>query len=132
VTQEVECEIKTLEEVVDASTVQPIQGAIRCERTTRLESSFTRGGRSRSIYSNGSPRSDALFSLDGFDVAGGGIVISVPERFAAATVVADAGVNARRHDGSREESGICGTGIAAPWCGSPASRAAAKRRSHDR
>jgi adenylylsulfate kinase-like enzyme len=32
--------------------------------------------------------------VDGFDVAGGGIVIDVPERFAAANVVADAGVNA--------------------------------------
>ena len=32
--------------------------------------------------------------VDGFDVAGGGIVVDVPDRFAAANVVADAGVNA--------------------------------------
>ena len=35
-----------------------------------------------------------LVLVDGFDVAGGGIVIDVPERFAAAAVVADAGLTA--------------------------------------
>jgi bifunctional enzyme CysN/CysC len=40
------------------------------------------------------PTLGRLVLVDGFDVAGGGIVIEVPERFAAATVVADAGLTA--------------------------------------
>ena len=40
------------------------------------------------------PTLGRLVLVDGFDVAGGGIVVDVPERFAAANVVADAGVNA--------------------------------------
>jgi bifunctional enzyme CysN/CysC len=40
------------------------------------------------------PMLGRLVLVDGFDVAGGGIVVAVPERFAAANVVADAGVNA--------------------------------------
>jgi bifunctional enzyme CysN/CysC len=94
VTQEVECEIKTLEEVVDASTVKTIEGAdsvrtndaarvvIRTHRPVALDL-FARV-----------PTLGRLVLVDGFDVAGGGIVIDVPERFAAATVVADAGVTA--------------------------------------
>ena len=94
VTQEVECEIKTLEEVVDASTVETIAGR-------RLRPHERRG---QGRHSHAAPRrrrpvrthSDLgrLVLVDGFDVAGGGIVVDVPERFAAANVVADAGVNA--------------------------------------
>ncbi len=40
------------------------------------------------------PSLGRLVLVDGFDVAGGGIVIDVPERFAAANVMAEAGVNA--------------------------------------
>ncbi|MCM3881771.1 MAG: GTP-binding protein [Vicinamibacterales bacterium] len=94
VTQEVECEIKTLEEVVDASTVQPIKGAdsVRTNDAARVVI-HTRRPVAVDLFER-VPFMGRLVLVDGFDVAGGGIVVEVPERFAAATVVADAGVNA--------------------------------------
>jgi bifunctional enzyme CysN/CysC len=94
VTQEVECEIKTLEEVVDASTVQPIQGADSV-RTNDAAKVVIRTRRPVAVdLFERVPFMGRLVLVDGFDVAGGGIVVDVPERFAAANVVADAGVNA--------------------------------------
>jgi bifunctional enzyme CysN/CysC len=94
VTQEVECEIKTLEEVVDASTVQTIVGAdsVRTNDAARVII-HTRRPVAIDLFER-VPTLGRLVLVDGFDVAGGGIVIDVPERFAAANVVAEAGVNA--------------------------------------
>jgi bifunctional enzyme CysN/CysC len=94
VTQEVECEIKTLEEVVDASTVRPIAGAdsVRTNDAARVII-HTRRPVAVDLFER-VPTLGRLVLVDGFDVAGGGIVIDVPDRFAAANVVADAGVNA--------------------------------------
>jgi bifunctional enzyme CysN/CysC len=94
VTQEVECEIKTLEEVVDASTVETIKGAdsVRTNDAARVVIR-TRRPVAVDLFEH-VPFMGRLVLVDGFDVAGGGIVVDVPERFAAATVVADAGVNA--------------------------------------
>jgi bifunctional enzyme CysN/CysC len=94
VTQEVECEIKTLEEVIDASTVQTISGAdsVRTNDAARVVIR-TRRPVAVDLFER-VPTLGRLVLVDGFDVAGGGIVIDVPERFAAATVVADAGLNA--------------------------------------
>ena len=94
VTQEVECEIKTLEEVVDASTVQTIAGAdsVRTNDAAKVVIHTRRPvaiDRFEKV-----PTLGRLVLVDGFDVAGGGIVVDVPERFAAANVVAEAGVNA--------------------------------------
>jgi bifunctional enzyme CysN/CysC len=94
VTQEVECEIKTLEEVVDASTVQTIPGA-DAVRTNDAAKVVIRTRRPVALdLFERVPSLGRLVLVDGFDVAGGGIVVDVPERFAAANVVADAGVNA--------------------------------------
>ena len=94
VTQEVECEIKALEEVIDASTVQTIPGAesVRTNDAARVVI-HTRRPVAIDLFER-VPTMGRLVLVDGFDVAGGGIVIEVPERFAAANVVADAGVNA--------------------------------------
>jgi bifunctional enzyme CysN/CysC len=94
VTQEVECEIKTLEEVVDASTVETIKGAdsVRTNDAAKVVI-HTRRPVAVDLFER-VPTLGRLVLVDGFDVAGGGIVIDVPERFAAATVVADAGLNA--------------------------------------
>ena len=94
VTQEVECEIKTLEEVVDASTVQTIPGAdsVRTNDAAKVVI-HTRRPVAVDLFER-VPTLGRLVLVDGFDVAGGGIVVDVPERFAAANVVADAGVNA--------------------------------------
>jgi bifunctional enzyme CysN/CysC len=94
VTQEVECEIKTLEEVVDASTVQTIPGAdsVRTNDAAKVII-HTRRPVAIDLFER-VPTLGRLVLVDGFDVAGGGIVVDIPERFAAATVVADAGVNA--------------------------------------
>ena len=94
VTQEVECEIKTLEEVVDASTVQTIAGAdsVRTNDAARVVI-HTRRPVAVDLFER-VPSLGRLVLVDGFDVAGGGIVIDVPERFAAANVVAEAGLNA--------------------------------------
>jgi bifunctional enzyme CysN/CysC len=94
VTQEVECEIKALEEVVDASTVQPILDAdsVRTNDAARVVI-HTRRPVAVDLFER-VPALGRLVLVDGFDVAGGGIVIDVPEHFAAATVVADAGLNA--------------------------------------
>ena len=94
VTQEVECEIKTLEEVVDASTVQTIPGAdsVRTNDAAKVII-HTRRPVAIDLFER-VPTLGRLVLVDGFDVAGGGIVVDVPERFAAANVVADAGVNA--------------------------------------
>ena len=94
VTQEVECEIKTLEEVVDASTVQTIAGAdsVRTNDAARVVI-HTRRPVAIDLFER-VPSLGRLVLVDGFDVAGGGIVIEIPERFAAANVVAEAGVNA--------------------------------------
>jgi bifunctional enzyme CysN/CysC len=94
VTQEVECEIKTLEEVVDASTVQPIAGAdsVRTNDAARVVI-HTRRPVAVDLFEQVAT-TGRLVLVDGFDVAGGGIVVSVPERFAAANMVAEAGVNA--------------------------------------
>jgi bifunctional enzyme CysN/CysC len=94
VTQEVECEIKTLEEVVDASTVQTIAGAdsVRTNDAARVII-HTRRPVAIDLFER-VPTLGRLVLVDGFDVAGGGIVVEIPERFAAANVVADAGVNA--------------------------------------
>ncbi len=94
VTQEVECEIKTLEEVVDASTVETIKGAdsVRTNDAARVVI-HTRRPVAVDLFER-IPTLGRLVLVDGFDVAGGGIVIDVPERFAAANVMADAGLNA--------------------------------------
>ena len=94
VTQEVECEIKTLEEVVDASTVQTIPGAdsVRTNDAAKVII-HTRRPVAVDLFER-VPTLGRLVLVDGFDVAGGGIVVDVPERFAAANVVAGAGVNA--------------------------------------
>jgi bifunctional enzyme CysN/CysC len=94
VTQEVECEIKTLEEVVDASTVQAIPGAdaVRTNDAAKVII-HTRRPVAVDLFER-VPSLGRLVLVDGFDVAGGGIVIEVPERFAAANVVAEANVNA--------------------------------------
>ena len=94
VTQEVECEIKTLEEVVDASTVQVIAGAdsVRTNDAAKVVI-HTRRPVAVDLFER-VPTLGRLVLVDGFDVAGGGIVVDVPERFAAANVVADASVNA--------------------------------------
>ena len=94
VTQEVECEIKTLEEVVDASTVQTIAGAdsVRTNDAAKVII-HTRRPVAIDLFER-VPTLGRLVLVDGFDVAGGGIVVDVPERFAAANVVAEAGVNA--------------------------------------
>ena len=94
VTQEVECEIKTLEEVVDASTVETIAGAdsVRTNDAAKVVI-HTRRPVAIDLFER-IPMLGRLVLVDGFDVAGGGIVVAVPERFAAANVVADAGVNA--------------------------------------
>jgi bifunctional enzyme CysN/CysC len=94
VTQEVECEIKTLEEVVDASTVQTIPGAdsVRTNDAAKVII-HTRRPVAIDLFER-VPTLGRLVLVDGFDVAGGGIVVEVPERFAAANVVAEAGVNA--------------------------------------
>jgi bifunctional enzyme CysN/CysC len=94
VTQEVECEIKTLEEVVDASTVQTIAGAdsVRTNDAAKVII-HTRRPVAIDLFER-VPTLGRIVLVDGFDVAGGGIVVDVPERFAAANVVADAGVNA--------------------------------------
>jgi bifunctional enzyme CysN/CysC len=94
VTQEVECEIKTLEEVVDASTVESIKGAdsVRTNDAARVVI-HTRRPVAVDLFER-VPFMGRIVLVDGFDVAGGGIVVHVPERFAAANVVADAGVNA--------------------------------------
>ncbi len=94
VTQEVECEIKTLEEVVDASTVQTIPGAdsVRTNDAAKVII-HTRRPVAIDLFER-VPTLGRLVLVDGFDVAGGGIVVDVPERFAAANVVAEAGVNA--------------------------------------
>lgn len=94
VTQEVECEIKTLEEVVDASTVETISGA-DAVRTNDAAKVVIRTRRPVAVdLFERIPTLGRLVLVDGFDVAGGGIVIDVPERFAAANVVADAGLSA--------------------------------------
>ena len=94
VTQEVECEIKSLEEVVDASTVQAIPGAdsVRTNDAAKVII-HTRRPVAVDLFER-VPTLGRLVLVDGFDVAGGGIVVEVPDRFAAATVVADANVNA--------------------------------------
>lgn len=94
VTQEVECEIKTLVEVIDASTVETIKGAdsVRTNDAARVVI-HTRRPVAVDLFER-IPTLGRLVLVDGFDVAGGGIVVEVPERFAAATVVADAGVKA--------------------------------------
>jgi bifunctional enzyme CysN/CysC len=94
VTQEVECEIKSLEEVVDASTVRAIEGAdsVRTNDAAKVVI-HTRRPVAIDLFER-VPTMGRLVLVDGFDVAGGGIVVSVPERFAAANVVADAGVQA--------------------------------------
>jgi bifunctional enzyme CysN/CysC len=94
VTQEVECEIKALEEVVDASTVQTIPGAdsVRTNDAAKVVI-HTRRPVAIDLFER-VPTLGRLVLVDGFDVAGGGIVVDVPERFTAANMVADAGVNA--------------------------------------
>jgi bifunctional enzyme CysN/CysC len=94
VTQEVECEIKTLEEVIDASTVETIKGAdsVRTNDAAKVVI-HTRRPVAVDLFER-VPTMGRLVLVDGFDVAGGGIVVDVPERFAAATVVAGANLDA--------------------------------------
>jgi bifunctional enzyme CysN/CysC len=103
VTQEVECEIKSLEEVVDASTVQTIAGAdaVRTNDAAKVII-HTRRPVAVDLFER-IPTLGRLVLVDGFDVAGGGIVVDVPERFAAANVMADAGVNADASQVARGE-----------------------------
>jgi bifunctional enzyme CysN/CysC len=94
VTQEVECEIKALEEVIDASTVQTINGADSV-RTNDAAKVVIRTRRPVAVdLFERVPTMGRLVLVDGFDVAGGGIVVDVPERFAAATVLAGANLDA--------------------------------------
>ena len=117
VTQEVECEIKTLEEVVDASTVETIKGA-DAVRTNDAARVIIRTRRPVAVdLFERIPTLGRLVLVDGFDVAGGGIVIEIPERFAAANVVGDAGLSTDRRT-SRAENVICATATAAPSYGS--------------
>ena len=78
VTQEVECEIKTLEEVVDASTVQTIPGAdsVRTNDAAKVII-HTRRPVAIDLFER-VPTLGRLVLVDGFDVAGGGIVVDVP------------------------------------------------------
>lgn len=94
VTQEVECEIKTLEEVIDASTVETIKGAdsVRTNDAAKVVI-HTRRPVAVDLFER-VPTMGRLVLVDGFDVAGGGIVVGVPERFAAATVMAGANLDA--------------------------------------
>jgi bifunctional enzyme CysN/CysC len=94
VTQEVECEIKTLEEVIDASTVETIEGAdsVRTNDAAKVVI-HTRRPVAVDLFER-VPTMGRLVLVDGFDVAGGGIVVDVPERFAAAIVVAGANLDA--------------------------------------
>ena len=93
VTQEVECEIKALEEVVDASTVQTIPGA-RAVRTNDAAKVIIHTRRPVAIdLFERVPTMGRLVLVDGLDVAGGGIVVAVPERFAAESVLAEANLD---------------------------------------
>jgi bifunctional enzyme CysN/CysC len=80
--------------VVDASTVQTIPGAdsVRTNDAAKVII-HTRRPVAIDLFER-VPTLGRLVLVDGFDVAGGGIVVDIPERFAAANVVADAGVNA--------------------------------------
>ena len=80
--------------MIDASTVHTIEGADSV-RTNDAAKVVIRTRRPVAVdLFERIPTLGRLVLVDGFDVAGGGIVIDVPERFAAATVVADAGLNA--------------------------------------
>lgn len=94
VTQEVECEIKSVEEVIDASTVLTIPGAkaVRTNDAARVVI-HTRRPVAVDLFER-VPATGRIVLVDGFDVAGGGIIVDVPERFAAAGVVAGAALEA--------------------------------------
>jgi bifunctional enzyme CysN/CysC len=86
VTQETECEIKAIEEVIDASTVKAIPGAdsVRTNDAATVVIHTRRPvavDRFEQIASTG-----RLVLVDAFDVAGGGIIVSIPE---GATAVPD-------------------------------------------
>ena len=79
VTQETECEIKAIEEVIDASTVKAIPGAdsVRTNDAATVVIHTRRAvavDRFEQIASTG-----RLVLVDAFDVAGGGIIVSIPE-----------------------------------------------------
>jgi bifunctional enzyme CysN/CysC len=84
VTQETECEIKSVEEVVDASTVQTIPGAtsVRTNDAAKVVI-HTRRPVAADLFER-IPATGRLVLVDGFDVAGGGIIISVPDETAVA------------------------------------------------
>lgn len=85
VTQETECEIKAIEEVVDASTVLPIPGADSVRTNdAAIVVIHTRRPVAVDLFEQ-TAATGRLVLVDGFDVAGGGIVVSVPEE----TLVAD-------------------------------------------
>ena len=84
VTQETECEIKSIEEVVDASTVQAIPGATSV-RTNDAATVVIHTRRPVAVdLFEQIPTTGRLVLVDGFDVAGGGTVVDVPEQKAVA------------------------------------------------
>ncbi len=84
VTQETECEIKAIEEVVDASTVQTIPGAtsVRTNDAAKVVI-HTRRPVAVDLFER-IPTTGRLVLVDGFDVAGGGTIVDVPEQRAVA------------------------------------------------
>jgi len=78
VTQEMECQIATIEEVVDASTVQTIPGAdaVRTNDAATVVI-HTRRPVAVDLFER-IPSMGRLVLVDGFDVAGGGIIVQVP------------------------------------------------------
>jgi bifunctional enzyme CysN/CysC len=80
VTQETECEIRSILEVVDASTVQTIPGA-DAVRTNDAAKVIIRTRRPVAVdLFEQIPTTGRLVLIDGFDVAGGGTVVEVPQR----------------------------------------------------
>jgi len=84
VTQETECEIRSIEEVVDASTVQTIPGAdsVRSSDAATVVI-HTRRPVAVDLFER-IPSMGRLVLVDGFDVAGGGIIVALPEQLAVA------------------------------------------------
>jgi bifunctional enzyme CysN/CysC len=80
VTQETECEVKAIEEVVDASTVQTIPGAtsVRTNDAAKVVI-HTRRPVAVDVFER-IPTTGRLVLVDGFDVAGGGTIVEVPEQ----------------------------------------------------
>lgn len=82
VTQETECQIQTVEEVVDASTVQAIPGADAVHTNDAAKVVIrTRRPVAVDLFER-IPAMGRLVLVDGFDLAGGGIIVDLPEQAA--------------------------------------------------